>query len=65
MTAVFFRAGEGDGTGRTNRPNEYIPERMPKYAVAENQTCGSRIPRRTSDHLNASSSTARVLWSVR
>lgn len=47
--------------GRTNRPNEYIPERMAKYAVAENQTCGSRIPRRTSDHLNASSSTARVL----
>ena len=34
---------------------------MAKYAVAESQTCTSRIPRRTSDHLNESASLVKDL----
>lgn len=48
----------------TNKPKEYSPERMAKYAEAESQTCRSNTPRRTSDHLNDSASDAKDLFAL-
>lgn len=38
----------------TKSPNEYKPAKIPKYADADSQVAGSRIPRITSDHWNFS-----------
>lgn len=40
-----------------NRPNEYSPDRMAKYADAESHILMSITPRMTSDHLKDSCST--------
>lgn len=39
-----------------NKPNEYKPESIAKYADAESHILISSTPRRTSDHLNCSCS---------
>ena len=43
-----------------NRPNEYKPDRIAKYAVAESQSWMLKTPRLTSDHRNFSGSDMSV-----
>lgn len=59
-----YNSKQVGGGLRTNKPNEYRPDRIAKYAVADNHIWGSRSPLRTSDQARLSASAGIALLHV-